>query len=104
MTLSKYDVFVEPAAAEKMFAHVKFLAQVSVPAAERLYDELNAAIDSLKTNPRICPYYKPKRAIDAELRHKVCGKRYRIVFEIINTYVYVYDIQDCRQDTDKNLI
>jgi hypothetical protein len=25
-------------------------------------------------------------------------------FEIVNDNVYVYDIQDCRQDTDKNLL
>ena len=32
------------------------------------------------------------------------GKRYRAVFEIIDNNVYVYDIQDCRQDTDKSLV
>ena len=29
---------------------------------------------------------------------------YRIVFEIIDKAVWVYDIQNCRQNTDKNLV
>ena len=104
MTPSKYQVFVDPDAAEKMFAHVRFLAQVSVTAAERLYSEMNTAINSLKTAPRICARYEPKRQMNAELRYKLCGKRYRIVFEIVENNVYVCDIQDCRQNSDKYLI
>jgi hypothetical protein len=43
-------------------------------------------------------------SIDAQLRYKLFGKRYRIVLEIVGNAVYVYDIQDCRQDVDKNII
>jgi hypothetical protein len=43
--------------------------------------------------------------LDIELRYKLFGgNRYRIVFEVAKSDVYVYDIQDCRQDTDKNLL
>jgi len=31
-------------------------------------------------------------------------QRYRIVFEILDGTVYIYDIQDCRQDVDKSLV
>jgi len=104
MPKREYAVYVDSAASDRMVMHVRFLAQVSVSAAGRLYDALEKAIDSLKHNPTICPPYIPKFTTNAELRYKLCAKRYRIVFEIIGKAVYVYDIQDCRQDTDKNLV
>ena len=60
------------------------------------------SIDDLSENPRIYPRYESKA--EAELRYKLFSKRYRMVFEIVGNNVYVYDIQDCRQDTDKNLL
>ena len=104
MPKREYAVTVDSAATKRMCLHVRFLAQVSVLAAERLYDALEKAIDSLKHNPTICPPYIAKFPTETELRYKLCAKRYRIVFEIIDKAVYVYDIQDCRQDTDKNLV
>jgi plasmid stabilization system protein ParE len=104
MPKREYAVFVDPAAYNKMYEHVRFLARVSVPAAERLHDALEKTIDALKQNPEIHPPYITMKPIDGELRFKLCAKRYRIVFEIVGHAVYVYDIQDCRQDTDKNLV
>jgi plasmid stabilization system protein ParE len=104
MPKREYSVYIDSAAYDRMFMHVRFLAQVSVSAAERLYDALEKAMNSLKHTPAVCPPYMAKFPTDAELRYKLCAKRYRIVFEIIGNAVYVYDIQDCRQDTDKNLV
>ena len=100
----EYAVRIAPAASEKLLAHVRFLAQVSVTAAERLYDELYEAVYSLEYNPERYPRYFQQTEIDAVLRYILCAKRYRIVFEVIGGTVYIYDIQDCRQDTDKNLV
>jgi len=100
----EYNVYVIPAAAEKLIAHVRFLAQVSVSAAERLHDNLYEAVCSLEFNPERYPRYFPQIPIEAELRCCLCAKRYRIVFEVTDGAVYVYDVQDCRQDTDKNIV
>ena len=100
----KYDVRIDSVINDKMYSHIRFLAQVSISAANRLYCSLEAAIESLRDCPYSCPKYTPKKPIDAELRYKLCANRYRIIFEIVENFVYVYDIQDCRQDTDKNLI
>ena len=51
----KFTVSVDPAAADKMFLHVRFLARVSAPAAERLYTSLHKAIDELENSPISCP-------------------------------------------------
>ena len=100
----RYSVSVDIAANDRMYDHVRFLAQVSIPAAERLYTALEEAIADLESNPERCPMYAAQSHIDVELRYKLCSKRYRIVFEISGYNVYVYDIQDCRQDSDKNLV
>jgi len=100
----KYKVFVFPAAGEKMYAHIRFLAQVSASAAERLYTAFCEIIDELEDNPNGYPPYSPQKPIEADLHYCLCKKRYRLVFEVIDAAVYIYDIQDCRQDTDKNIV
>ena len=104
MPSCKYTLSADSAVYDKMFDHSRFLAQVSVSAAQRLHVELEKSFDFLKDSPESCPIYVPQNPVDAELRYKLFGKRYRIVFEIIGDAVYVYDIQDCRQDADKNLV
>lgn len=104
MATHKYSVRVADAAYDRMYSHVEFLARVSVTAAERLYLELEEALVFLEDSPKSCPLYIPKTPIDAELRYKLFSKRYRCIFEIIGNLLYVYDIQDCRQDTNKNLL
>jgi hypothetical protein len=100
----KYNVKVDYGANDRMYDHIRFLTNVSIEAADNLYDSLVESINELETNPGICPLYTSWYRTDIKLHYKMCGKRYRIVFEIIVNEVYVYDIQDCRQDIDKNLI
>jgi mRNA-degrading endonuclease RelE of RelBE toxin-antitoxin system len=104
MAANKYQVLVDSKADRKLAAHIEFLARVSKNAAIRLYIEYEKSLEFLKDSPTNCPPYLPIKPIDAKLKYKLFGKRYRIVFEIIDNVVYVYDIQDCRQDNDKNFI
>ena len=104
MESDKYSVYIAPSADRKLASHIEFLARVSENAAARLYEDYEEALGLLEDNPEACPFYVPLNPIDAQLRYKLFGKRYRIVFEIVGDNVYAYDIQDCRQDTDKNSI
>jgi hypothetical protein len=104
MESKKYNVLVYPIADSKLAAHIEFLARVSENAADKLYVDYKKAIEYLEDSPESCPVYTPKTRIDALLRFKLFGSRYRIVFEIIGNDVFAYDIQDCRQDADKNLV
>ena len=104
MPKPKYSVSVDIAVKSKMANHARFLANVSVPAAERLRNAYYSALKSLEVNPERCPLYYPNRDIEEELRFLLFLKRYRIVFEIVGKNVYVYDVQDVRQDADKNLV
>jgi plasmid stabilization system protein ParE len=104
MNFDKYNVHVEPSADQKLAGHIEFLARVSESAAVRLYREYEKSLAFLAENPGVCPQYIPQKPIDAELKYTIFGRRYRIVFEIDGTDVFVYDIQDCRQDIAKQLI
>ena len=104
MPSDNFTVLVSPQADRKLAAHIHFLARVSEPAAERLYDAYEEALGTLAENPHGYLRYEPHSEIAAELHAKLFAKRYRIVFEIRGDAVFIYDIQDCRQDVDKNLV
>ena len=87
-----------------MASHILFLARVSESAAERLYIAYRDTLGLLAENPQGLPRYEPISKTPAQLHVKIFAKRYRIVFELRDQSVFVYDIQDCRQDTDKNLV
>ena len=104
MECNRYVVFVEPSADRRLADHVEFLARVSEKAATRLYDAYEETLIFLENSPESCPRYFSKTLTNEELRYKLFYKRYRIVFEIIGHEVYAYDIQDCRQDSEINLV
>ena len=99
-----YQVIVDPAANDRMSDHFEFLARVSVPAANRLLDELLIDIKSLETSPFRNPEYSRPYLQPGKYRYKVSGKRYRIVYQVDGDFVFVDDIQDCRQDDDKSIL
>jgi len=100
MAHKEYVVSVLPMAEEKLATHLQFLTAVSESAAQKLYQSYRDALAFIATNPESCPLYLPSPSY----RYKLFGKRYRIVFQIVESTVYADDIQDCRQDEDKNLI
>jgi len=99
-----YQVAVAPAANDRMYEHFEFLARVSADAANRLLEVLLADIQSLKIMPfRNPPYNRPYLPI-GKYRYMVSGKKYRIIYQIDGDFVFVDDIQDCRQDDDKSIL
>jgi len=95
-----YLVSLRPAAEWKLAAYLQFLTHVSESAGDKLYQEYADSLAFLAHSPESCPPYSP----NPKYRYKLFGKRYRIVFEIVGNAVYAEDIQDCREDTDKNLV
>ena len=63
MPKSKYSVNVDFAVKLKMAKHARFLANVSVPAAQRLRDDYYSALKSLEVNPERCSLYYIKSDI-----------------------------------------
>ncbi len=99
-----YSVIVDPAVNDRMYEHFEFLSRISSDAANRLVDILLEDILTLMTHPfRNPPYNRPYLPM-GKYRYKIFEKRYRIVYQIEGDFVYVDDIQDCRQNNDKNII
>ena len=100
-----FHVFVEPAANDRMAEHMEFLARVSEDAANRLLDEMIECVQSLKKMPYRNPFYNRPYLIIDKYRSLLFGNgRYRIVYQISGDYVFIDDIQDCRQSDDKSVI
>ena len=99
-----YQVVVDAAANDRMAEHLELLARVSENAASGLLDELLADIKSLSTSPLRNPMYERPYLPSGKYRYMISGKRYRIVYQVEGDAVYVDDIQDCRQDDDKNIL
>ena len=104
MPAKKFKVFVEMQATLKLANHAEFLSRVNNGAARRLFLEYEKALVFLRETPEGCPIYISEIQTNSELRYKMFGGRYRIVFAIDGQLVYVYDIQDCRQNFDKNFV
>lgn len=99
-----FTVKVAPAANDRMRDHFDFLARVSEAAAIQLVDELVSDIRSLERSPFRCPCFERAGIKKGKYRFLISAKRYRVVYQISGDTVFVDDIQDCRQDSDKNSV
>ena len=99
-----YKVMVAPAANDRMAEHFEFLAKVSENAANRLIDGLADDIGTLQKMPFRNPIYDRPYVPPLKYRYMVSSKRYRIIYQVVGDTVFVDDIQDCRQNDDKNLM
>ena len=98
-----YNPIVDEKARGKLKSHIRFLKNVNEFAAEKFYVEYKQNLIKLAENPHNSLKYEHKK--NQNLKYKLFYKnRFRIVFEIIENNVYILDIQDCRQDSDKNII
>ena len=98
--LKEYKVAVHDDAAQMLYEHIRFLANVSIPAARKLRDTLYKAFSSLKTMPYRCPIYRTRK-VSGTYRKLIVG-RYLVVFSVDeerNT-VNIQYVLDSRQDND----
>lgn len=99
-----YQVIIAPEANGRMYEHFEFLARVSADAANKLLDELLKCIRNLRTEPFRHPVYSRPYLPVGKYRYAMSGKKYRIVYQVINNQVFVDDIQDCRENDDKSIL
>jgi len=95
-----YNLNIHDDANEMLYAHVRFVANVSVPAARKLRTTLYKAIVSLEKMPHRCPVYQTHRAAGVYCR-LIVG-RYQIIFSIneADRIVSIRYILDSRQEND----
>jgi plasmid stabilization system protein ParE len=96
----QYKVVVHDDAAQMLYSHVRFLANVSIPAATKLRNTFSEAIASLESMPYRCPIYQTRGTINT-YRRLISG-RYQLIFSISeeDSTVGIRYILDSRQDND----
>ena len=99
-----YKVIIATMANDRIQEHYEFLARVSESAANALLSTLLKDLASLQKMPLRNPVYDRPYVPVLKYRYMISGKRYRIVYQVVDDTVFVDDIQDSRQSDDKNLI
>jgi plasmid stabilization system protein ParE len=93
-----YKVIVSDRARRMLGTHMRFLAQVSKPAAQAKKKQIMAALSSLAQMPQRFPFFEAPY-IPPRKYHKMFIERYYLVlYQIQDDTVYVDYILDCRQD------
>ena len=81
-----------------LVSHARFLANVSVPAANRLIDTFVLMTDSLATMPVRNPWLEHDAIPFQKYRKLLFGKHYMALYQMQENTVYVTAVMDCRQD------
>ncbi|MBO5360070.1 MAG: type II toxin-antitoxin system RelE/ParE family toxin [Clostridia bacterium] len=93
-----YSVIVSEKAKKMLVSHVAFLAKVSPTAAEKLVEDFQETASSLQNIPNRCPWLSGSYIPKHQYRYIVFGKRYMLIYQIVDKTVYVDYCIDCRQD------
>lgn len=97
-TNKSYDVVVSDRAAEMMMQHVRFMAQVSLEASDKIRLEIIDAANSLRNFPERNAWLIDP-ALPINKYHKmIINKRYLLIYQIKHDIVNIEYILDCRQD------
>ena len=97
-----YRVLVSGRARDMLFEHAQFLAQVSIRAAEELFDQFEEKVSSLEEMPERCPLYDNPYIHPKRYRKLALGKNLLILFQVIDYIVYIDLIIDARAE-NKNI-
>jgi len=93
-----YKVLISQRAADMLIHLVRFMAQVSLEAADRLRVEIIEASRSLENLPeRSLELFEPVLSTN-KYRKMIVSKRYCLVYQIKDETVHIDYILDCRQD------
>ena len=95
-----YQVTVQPEAFQEIEQSYRWLCDNRTPdLANDWYNDLQEAIDSLKTFPRRCPIAPEASFFDREVRQLIMGKRlkYRILYVVEDDRVSILHIRHSRQ-------
>ena len=96
--MAQYKVVVADRAKVMLGSHIKFLAQVSPPAARETKTRILAAIRSLSKMPGRFPFLEEDYIPRGKYHKMFVENWYLVLYQIKDQTVYVDYIVDCRQD------
>jgi len=94
----KFTVIIQTPATAMLVDHVRFLAQVSETAADRLVDEFFAKAKSLETMPERCPWLSGYSMPEKKYRKLIFESNYMLVFQVCDDTVFIDAVVDCRSE------
>ncbi|HWQ74762.1 MAG TPA: type II toxin-antitoxin system RelE/ParE family toxin [Syntrophomonas sp.] len=93
-----YTVNITETAWDMLVALARFLANVSVPAANRLIDAFSEMTGDLAVMPERNPWLEHGAIPFQKYRKLLFEKHYLALYELRGNAVYVTAVVDCRQD------
>ena len=81
-----------------LIQHVRFMAQISLQAADKLRAEIIEAAKSLENFPERNSWLSDPVLPASKYRKMIINKRYLLIYQIRVDSVYIEYILDCRQD------
>jgi hypothetical protein len=98
-----FRILVSSKARDMLFEHARFLAQASIQAAGRLFDQFEEKVSSLEMMPERCAYYDNPYIQPGKYRKLSLGNYLLILFQVIDKIVYIELIIDARAE-NKSLV
>lgn len=93
-----YTVKITETAWDMLVAHARFLANVSVPAANRLIDTFIEMTGGLAVMPERNPWLEHEAIPFQKYRKMLFEKHYLALYELHDNVVYITAVVDCWQD------
>ncbi|MBA1334317.1 MAG: hypothetical protein HPY66_2166 [Firmicutes bacterium] len=93
-----YRVIVSDSATDMLMQHMRFTAQVSLQAADKLRTEIIEAVKSLESFPERNSWLSDPVLPANKYRKMIISKRYLLIYQIKDETVFAEYILDCRQD------
>ena len=94
----RYNVIISDRAREMLIQHVRFLAQVSIQAAEKFRKDVVEAAKSLQDFPERGSWLFDPLFPANKYRKLLVDQRYLLIYQIGDETVYIDYIVDCRQN------
>jgi ParE toxin of type II toxin-antitoxin system, parDE len=93
-----YKIIVSDRASDMLMQHMRFMAQVSLQAADKLRAKIIEAAKSLENFPERNLWLLDAVLPVRKYRKMIISKRYLIIYQIKADTVYVEYVLDCRQN------
>lgn len=98
--MAKYTVIAASRVERQLIRHIRFLAQVSVPAARRFRRDYAELLDRLEENPFQFPAETDPNLPENLYRRALFARWYKALFLVESDKVYLDAVVDCRQSVD----
>lgn len=95
--MSRYKVILASRVDSQLLQHFSFIANVSIPTAERFRDEFGNTVNEISENPFQFPIDTDLNLPEGMYRKAFFAKWYKILFTLKDKTVFIDALAYCRQ-------